>query len=30
MKYFNSTKVANYIINRTLDFKDKDSYLWER
>ena len=30
MKYFNSTKVANYIINRTLDFKDKNSYLWER
>jgi len=30
MKYFNSTKVANFIINRTLDFKDKNSYLWER
>ena len=30
MKYFNSTKVANFIINRTLGFKDKNSYLWER
>ena len=30
MKYFNSTKVANYIINKTLDLKDKNSYLWER
>ena len=30
MKYFNSTKVANYLINKTLDLKDKNSYLWER
>ncbi len=30
MKYFNSTLVANYIINKTLDCKDKNSYLWER
>ncbi len=30
MKYFNSTKVANFIINRTLGFKDKTNYLWER
>ena len=30
MKYFNSTKVAQYIINKTLEKKDKKSYLWER
>jgi len=28
MKFFNSTKVANYIINKSLDLKDK-KYLWE-
>jgi len=30
MKYFNSTLVANYIINKTLDLKDKKNYLWEK
>ena len=29
MKYFNSTIVANYIINKTLDLNDK-KYLWEK
>ena len=29
MKYFNSTKVANFIINKTLEIKDK-KYLWEK
>ena len=29
MKYFNSSKVAQYIINKTLDIKDKKFYLWE-
>jgi glycosyltransferase involved in cell wall biosynthesis len=28
MKFFNSTNVANYIINKTLEIKDK-KYLWE-
>ena len=28
MKFFNSTNVANFIINKTLDIKDK-RYLWE-
>jgi glycosyltransferase involved in cell wall biosynthesis len=28
MKFFNSTKVANFIINKTLEIKDK-RYLWE-
>ena len=30
MKYFNSTKVAEYIINKTLDIKTKENYLWEK
>ena len=30
MKNFNSTLVANYIINKTLDLKDKKNYLWEK
>ena len=30
MKYFNSNLVANYIINKTLNLKDKKSYLWEK
>ena len=30
MKNFNSTLVANYIINKTLDLKDKRNYLWEK
>ena len=29
MKYFNSTEVANFIINKTLEIKDK-KYLWEK
>ena len=28
MKYFNSTEVANFIISKTLELKDK-RYLWE-
>jgi hypothetical protein len=31
MKYFNSTKVAEYIINNTFSIKyNKDKYLWSR
>ena len=30
MKYFNSSKVAQYIINKTLDIKEKKFYLWEK
>ena len=29
-KYFNSTLVANYIINKTLNRKTKNKYLWEK
>ena len=29
MKYFNSSEVANFIINKTLEIKDK-KYLWEK
>ena len=29
MRYFNSTEVANFIINKTLEIKDK-KYLWEK
>ena len=29
LKYFNSDLVSNFIINRTLDIKDKKKYLWE-
>ncbi len=29
MKFFNSTKVANFIINKSLELKDK-KYLWEK
>ncbi len=28
-KYFNSTKVANYIIQKTLGFKTKDIFFWD-
>ena len=28
MKFFNSTKVADFIINKTLDIKTKNKYLW--
>ncbi len=30
MKYFNSDLVAQYIINKTLDFKSKNKNYWER
>ena len=30
MKYFNSTLVADFIIRKTLDIKDKKSYLWHK
>ena len=30
MKYFNSNKVAQYIIDKTLGIKSKDFYLWNR
>ncbi len=30
MKHFNSTKVAQYIINKTLDGVERKSYLWEK
>ena len=30
MKYFNSNKVAQYIIDKTLDFKNKERFLWEK
>ena len=29
MKHFNSTLVAKYIINKTLNLNDKEKYLWE-
>ena len=30
MKFFNSTLVSNYIINKTLNINDKNKYLWEK
>tara|TARA_E500000178_G_scaffold261548_1_gene258508 strand:+ start:1237 stop:3369 length:2133 start_codon:yes stop_codon:yes gene_type:complete len=30
MKYFNSTTVADFIINKTLDLKTKNKYLWSK
>tara|TARA_B100000963_G_scaffold210015_1_gene182978 strand:- start:984 stop:3116 length:2133 start_codon:yes stop_codon:yes gene_type:complete len=30
MKYFNSNLVAKYIINKTLELKDNNKYLWEK
>ena len=30
MKHFNSNKVAQYIINKTLEIKDRKFYLWEK
>ena len=30
MKYFNSNKVAQFIIEKTLDIKTKNSYLWNK
>ena len=29
-KYFNSTLVAEFIINKTLDINNKNKYLWHR
>ena len=29
MKFFNSTLVAQYIIEKTLNIKNKNNYLWE-
>ena len=28
-RYFNSSLVANYIIEKTFNFKSKQNYLWE-
>ena len=28
MKYFNSTLVADFIINKTFDINNKNKYLW--
>ena len=30
MKYFNSTKVADFIINKTLEIKTNNKYLWSK
>jgi len=30
MKYFNSTLVCQYIINKTLEYKSKNKFLWEK
>ena len=30
MKYFNSTLVADFIINKTFDIKNKSKYLWHK
>ena len=30
MKYFNSDLVSKYIIDKTLDIKSKDKYLWQK
>ena len=30
MKYFNSTKVAEFIINKTLEIKTNNKYLWSK
>ena len=30
LKYFNSTLVANFIINKTLEIKDNKKYLWHK
>ena len=29
-KYFNSTLVAEFIINKTLDLKSSQSFIWEK
>ena len=30
MKYFNSTVVADFIINKTLDINSRKKYLWHK
>ena len=30
LKYFNSTKVAEFLIKKTLDIKSKNKYYWEK
>ena len=30
MKFFNSTKVADFIINKTLELKTDNKYLWSK
>ena len=30
MKYFNSNLVADFIIKKTLDLKNKKKYLWHK
>jgi spore maturation protein CgeB len=30
LKYFNSTKVAEYIIEKTLDIKSNKRFFWEK
>ena len=30
MKYFNSTSVADFIINKTLNLNNKKKYLWSK
>ena len=30
MKYFNSTKVAEFMINKTLEIKTNNKYLWSK
>ena len=30
LKYFNSTLVADYIIKKTFEFKDKGSFIWDK
>ena len=30
LKYFNSSLVANYIVDKTLDLKSKNKFIWEK
>ena len=29
LKHFNSTKIAEYIINKTMEYKSKKKYIWD-
>jgi spore maturation protein CgeB len=29
LKYFNSNKIANFIIDKSMNFKKKNKYFWE-